>query len=103
MNWIPHVVPGTGTRDRDEGKEKHKHEDKMENEKSMSHAIAQPQWTWDWFLPSLWELELTSEFAYRFEFRMLQSCPASSKLRLYMRTLLQAIDLRVEPVYAWFQ
>ncbi|KAG0263613.1 hypothetical protein BGZ95_003767, partial [Linnemannia exigua] len=76
-----------GVGDKDDGKEEHKQEDKVENETSISHAITtRPQWTWDWFLPSLWRLELTSEFAYRFEFRMLQGCPALCKLRLYMRT-----------------
>jgi hypothetical protein len=45
------------------------------------------QWTWNWYLPYLEELLLTSEFAYRFEFRMLHGCPSLRKLRLYMRTM----------------
>jgi hypothetical protein len=45
-----------------------------------------PQWTWDWQLPCLVELNLNSEFAYRFEFRMLQGCKSIETLRLHMRT-----------------
>ncbi|KAG9069604.1 hypothetical protein KI688_010508 [Linnemannia hyalina] len=48
--------------------------------------LAQPQWTWSWHLPRLKHLALTSEFAYRFEFKMLQGCPALEYLRLHMRT-----------------
>ncbi|KAK3842420.1 MAG: hypothetical protein J3R72DRAFT_443003 [Linnemannia gamsii] len=75
-----------GIEDRDEDNEESKDGDKVENEKNMTFAIARPQWTWDWLLPSLSQLELMSEFAYRFEFRMLQGCPALDRLRLYMRT-----------------
>ncbi|KAF9156094.1 hypothetical protein BG015_007271 [Linnemannia schmuckeri] len=35
-----------------------------------------PHWSWDWHLPHLRDLYLTGEVAYRFEFRMLQECPA---------------------------
>ncbi|KAG0287187.1 hypothetical protein BGZ96_008866 [Linnemannia gamsii] len=45
-----------------------------------------PRWTWDWYLPALTYLHLTSEFAYLFEFRMLNGCPALETLRLQMRT-----------------
>ncbi|KAF9154557.1 hypothetical protein BG015_000633 [Linnemannia schmuckeri] len=48
--------------------------------------IIRPQWTWDWDLPHLSELQLTSEFAYLFEFRMLHGCPSLEILRLHMRT-----------------
>ncbi|KAF9148405.1 hypothetical protein BG015_009867, partial [Linnemannia schmuckeri] len=50
-------------------------------------SIARPQWTWDWYLPRLVDIDLTSEFAYMFEFRMLHGCPALKTLRLHMRTV----------------
>ncbi|KAF9155827.1 hypothetical protein BG015_008404 [Linnemannia schmuckeri] len=34
-----------------------------------------PIWTWDWDLPKLTDLDLTGEFAYRFQFRMLRGTP----------------------------
>ncbi|KAF9151854.1 hypothetical protein BG015_006126 [Linnemannia schmuckeri] len=34
-----------------------------------------PIWTWDWDLPCLTSLRLTSEFGYRFQFRMLGGTP----------------------------
>ncbi|KAF9148697.1 hypothetical protein BG015_009551, partial [Linnemannia schmuckeri] len=42
----------------------------------------QPIWTWDWDLPQLTHLTLTSEFAYRFEFRMLNGTPSLAVLTL---------------------
>ncbi|KAF9902311.1 hypothetical protein EC991_005051 [Linnemannia zychae] len=54
---------------------------------SMAHNIVRPTWTWDWHLPNLTELTLSSEFAYRFEFRMLQGCPSLEIMRLHMRTI----------------
>ncbi|KAG0072264.1 hypothetical protein BGZ89_007323 [Linnemannia elongata] len=47
--------------------------------------ICRPKWTWDWFLPQLTSLTLTGEFAYRFQFRMLQGCPSLEFLSLNMR------------------
>ncbi|KAK3824237.1 MAG: hypothetical protein JOS17DRAFT_833827 [Linnemannia elongata] len=41
-----------------------------------------PRWTWDWQLPLLAHLHLTSEFAYMFDFKFLQGCPALETLRL---------------------
>ncbi|KAG0287736.1 hypothetical protein BGZ96_008366 [Linnemannia gamsii] len=41
-----------------------------------------PPWTWDWVLPQLRVLELSGEFAYRFEFRMLRGCPSLEALTL---------------------
>ncbi|KAF9901395.1 hypothetical protein EC991_006215 [Linnemannia zychae] len=41
-----------------------------------------PRWSWDWQLPYLETLELTSEFAFRFQFRMLQGCPSLRSLSL---------------------
>ncbi|KAF9125288.1 hypothetical protein BGW39_007525 [Mortierella sp. 14UC] len=54
---------------------------------AMTPSIARPTWTWDWNLPRLGELDLSSEFAYRFEFRVLQGCPSLGILRLHMRTV----------------
>lgn len=47
---------------------------------------SRPLWTWDWYLLSLEDLVLTSEFAYRFEFRMLMGCPSLEVLDLDMRS-----------------
>ncbi|KAF8934741.1 hypothetical protein BGZ47_010223 [Haplosporangium gracile] len=41
-----------------------------------------PIWTWDWDLPCLTNLELTSEFGYRFQFRMLGGTPNLVSLAL---------------------
>ncbi|KAG0301312.1 hypothetical protein BGZ97_002831, partial [Linnemannia gamsii] len=46
-----------------------------------------PRWTWDWHLPRLIDIDLTSEFAYLFEFRMLYGCPNLETLRLNMCTV----------------
>ncbi|KAG0375820.1 hypothetical protein BGX24_008614 [Mortierella sp. AD032] len=51
----------------------------------QSGVLPRPHWTWDWYLPNLRRLHLTSEFAYRFQFRMLQSCPALYRMDLDMR------------------
>ncbi|KAF9911489.1 hypothetical protein EC991_003291 [Linnemannia zychae] len=48
-------------------------------------GLGRPQWTWDWYLPQLTSLKLTAEFAFRFQFRMLQGCPALESLSLNMR------------------
>ncbi|KAH7038635.1 hypothetical protein BKA57DRAFT_473787 [Linnemannia elongata] len=50
-------------------------------------SIVRPQWTWNWDLPRLIDINLTSEFAYMFEFRMLYGCPLLETLRLHMRTV----------------
>ncbi|KAF9144429.1 hypothetical protein BG015_000117 [Linnemannia schmuckeri] len=47
--------------------------------------MSRPKWTWDWYLPQLTSLTLTAEFAYRFQFRMLQGCPSLEFLNLNMR------------------
>ena len=54
--------------------------------REVTLRIVRPRWTWDWDLPRLSEIQLTSEFAYLFEFKMLHGCPALETLRLYMRT-----------------
>ncbi|KAG0311633.1 hypothetical protein BGZ97_011734 [Linnemannia gamsii] len=48
-------------------------------------GMSRPKWTWDWYLPQLTSLTLTAEFAYRFQFRMLQGCPSLEFLNLNMR------------------
>ncbi|KAG0210520.1 hypothetical protein BGX33_004837 [Mortierella sp. NVP41] len=49
-------------------------------------GIVRPLWTWDWQLPLLGQVTLTGEFAYRFQFRMLQGCPALEILDLNIQT-----------------
>ncbi|KAF9908948.1 hypothetical protein EC991_009248 [Linnemannia zychae] len=49
-------------------------------------TIVRPHWSWDWHLPHLKTLKLTSEFAYRFQFRMLVGCPALDVLDLNIST-----------------
>ncbi|KAF9541135.1 hypothetical protein EC957_003377 [Mortierella hygrophila] len=50
-------------------------------------SITRPRWTWDWDFPRLVDINLTSEFTYMFEFRMLHGCPRLDTLRLHMRTV----------------
>ena len=52
----------------------------------LAPSIVRPRWTWDWYLPCLTDLLLASEFAYRFEFKMLRGCPALEKLYLHIFT-----------------
>ncbi|KAF9135926.1 hypothetical protein BGX30_011393 [Mortierella sp. GBA39] len=49
--------------------------------------IERPYWSWNWDLPLLTKLELTSAFAYKFQFRMLANCPTLEKLDLNIHTL----------------
>ncbi|KAG0374154.1 hypothetical protein BGX24_010750 [Mortierella sp. AD032] len=44
--------------------------------------------SWKWHLPHLTSLELSGEYAYRFQFRMLQGCPALRTMELNMLTRL---------------
>ncbi|KAG0374614.1 hypothetical protein BGX24_010174 [Mortierella sp. AD032] len=44
------------------------------------------QWTWDWGLPKLTTFALTGEFAYLFEFRMLDGCPCLETMDLRIST-----------------
>ncbi|KAG0282849.1 hypothetical protein BGZ96_012792 [Linnemannia gamsii] len=57
-------------------------EEEVGEDFSQGEALFPPLWTWDWYLPSLVHLVLTSEFAYRFEFRMLMGCPCLNALDL---------------------
>jgi hypothetical protein len=49
-------------------------------------TVQRPLWTWDWTLPHLGSVELTGEFAYLFQFRMLCGCPSLVSLTLKMNT-----------------
>ncbi|KAK5821443.1 hypothetical protein F5H01DRAFT_337169 [Linnemannia elongata] len=53
---------------------------------TLEDAIVRPEWRWDWHLPHLAKLELTGEYAFRFQFRMLQGCPSLKTLDLNMLT-----------------
>ncbi|KAG0282049.1 hypothetical protein BGZ96_000885 [Linnemannia gamsii] len=57
------------------------------SERAIQAGIGhRPLWTWDWVLPQLSLLRLFGEFAYRFEFRMLQGCPSLEFLTLMIVT-----------------
>jgi hypothetical protein len=53
---------------------------------TSSPASIRPKWTWDWHLPRLVSIVLNSEFAFLFQFGMLQSCPVIQTLELEIRT-----------------
>ncbi|KAF9079754.1 hypothetical protein BGX23_003307, partial [Mortierella sp. AD031] len=55
------------------------------NNSSTPERVIRPYWSWDWDLPCLSSLTLSSEFAFRFEFHMLQGCPALQFLELNTR------------------
>ncbi|KAF9545501.1 hypothetical protein EC957_010917 [Mortierella hygrophila] len=52
-----------------------------------SDVIPRPKWTWNWNLPVLSYAMFTAEFAYRFQFRMLQRCPRLEFLHLDMTSM----------------
>ncbi|KAK5821516.1 hypothetical protein F5H01DRAFT_337322, partial [Linnemannia elongata] len=54
---------------------------------TTSSPPRRPIWTWDWDLPKLTTLELTSEFAYRFQFSLLRSTPALERFLVDTRSL----------------
>ena len=54
---------------------------------SLAGSFARPTWRWDWHLPQLTSIRLTSEFAWRFQFRMLQGCPNLEMLILSTITI----------------
>ncbi|KAG0299530.1 hypothetical protein BGZ97_003654 [Linnemannia gamsii] len=53
---------------------------------STPTTTIRPKWTRDWQLLCLVSLALSSEFAFLFQFRMLQGCPALKVLELETRT-----------------
>ncbi|OAQ32622.1 hypothetical protein K457DRAFT_16186 [Linnemannia elongata AG-77] len=52
-----------------------------------TYVILRPRWTWNWDLPVLTYAMFTAEFAYRFQFRMLQKCPRLEFLILDMTSM----------------
>ncbi|KAK3824111.1 MAG: hypothetical protein JOS17DRAFT_776791 [Linnemannia elongata] len=60
-----------------------------------ANPIVRPPWTWDWYLPSLEELILTVEFAYRFQFRVLHGCPSLVDLDLGYTSVPDRLTSRV--------
>ncbi|KAG0056708.1 hypothetical protein BGZ89_002056 [Linnemannia elongata] len=55
---------------------------------ATTHSLpGRPIWTWDWDLPKLTNLELTSEFAYRFQFKLLRSTPSLERFLVDTRSL----------------
>jgi hypothetical protein len=57
-------------------------------------SIVRPFWSWDWDLLNLTSLILTSEFALRFKFRMLQRTPVLENLTLDIRSSGQVVHTR---------
>lgn len=57
--------------------------------------IFRPRWAWDWQLPFLTRLNLRSEFAASFEFKMLHGCPALECLFLDIRSTIQGEYVRI--------
>ncbi|KAK3845582.1 MAG: hypothetical protein J3R72DRAFT_436118 [Linnemannia gamsii] len=53
----------------------------------FSLQTRRPVWTWDWDLPKLTHLILKSEFAYRFQFRMLTGTPNLAYISLNINSL----------------
>ncbi|KAK3826441.1 MAG: hypothetical protein J3R72DRAFT_528613 [Linnemannia gamsii] len=90
--WLPAQLPNIvkelnanyGLEGRDRGEDMGENVDKF---LALPDAIVRPIWTWEWDLPSLASLTLTSEFACRFQFKMLQGCQALEMLHLHMRTV----------------
>ncbi|KAF9080351.1 hypothetical protein BGX23_002282 [Mortierella sp. AD031] len=58
-------------------------------------ALPRPVWTWDWELYNLTHLRLTSEFAYRFQFRMLNGTPSLSYFRVDINSSSRAHERKV--------
>lgn len=54
--------------------------------------IVRTLWSWNWHLPNLNQLALTGEFAYHFQFRMLNGCPALDMLNLNNKTIDERLD-----------
>ncbi|KAF9145384.1 hypothetical protein BGX30_009183 [Mortierella sp. GBA39] len=56
--------------------------------------IFRPRWTWDWQLPLLTVINLSAEFAYSFEFKILHGCPALERLSLDIRSTIPGEHVR---------
>ncbi|KAF9147346.1 hypothetical protein BG015_011035 [Linnemannia schmuckeri] len=55
-----------------------------ESSEESAPGIIRPFWSWDWHLPMLTNLNLSGEFAFCFQFRMLLGCPSLHTLYLDM-------------------
>ncbi|KAF9537644.1 hypothetical protein EC957_007838 [Mortierella hygrophila] len=101
-SFIPHPeqFDQTPANSSGESADEHGDDDDDDDDNDNSFSIPSPQrrrpvWTWDWDLPKLTHLCLTSEFAYRFQFRMLAGTPSllyftldiNSFSRLHKRTV----------------
>ncbi|KAF8938873.1 hypothetical protein BGZ58_011243 [Dissophora ornata] len=64
--------------------------------RTRNYRSKRPYWTWDWYLPSLQKLQLTGEFAWRFQFMMLASCPNLESLVINMATIGDS-DMVIDP------
>ncbi|KAF9136050.1 hypothetical protein BGW39_008013 [Mortierella sp. 14UC] len=62
---------------------------RSDNTASTLPLPTRPIWTWDWELPKLSELRLRGEFAYRFQFRMLEGTPNLESLYLSIKTSME--------------
>ena len=54
----------------------------QQQQQTRPAILRRPCWAWDWHLPNLNRLRLTSEFAFRFQFKMLAGCPQLEYLDL---------------------
>ncbi|KAK5821512.1 hypothetical protein F5H01DRAFT_403373, partial [Linnemannia elongata] len=54
----------------------------VQQQQTRPAILRRPCWAWDWHLPNLNRLRLTSEFAFRFQFKMLAGCPQLEYLDL---------------------
>ncbi|KAG0301603.1 hypothetical protein BGZ97_002715 [Linnemannia gamsii] len=54
----------------------------QQQQQTRPAILRRPCWAWDWYLPNLNRLRLTSEFAFRFQFKMLAGCPQLEYLEL---------------------
>ncbi|KAF9380327.1 hypothetical protein CPC16_010372 [Podila verticillata] len=66
------VIPSLQDIDRDDRQQNNAIGEDADPTTSM---IVRPKWTWDWHLPLLTTLHMTVEFAFHFQFRMLQGTP----------------------------
>ncbi|KAG0336336.1 hypothetical protein BG000_006693 [Podila horticola] len=63
-----------------------------EDSSTTTPLIHRPKWTWDWYLPSLRILHLNVEFAFHFQFRMLQGTPNLHDLYLSIYSIVHPLE-----------
>ncbi|KAG0028056.1 hypothetical protein BGZ81_005060 [Podila clonocystis] len=74
------------------------HDDHQQNHANTEDSgttaplINRPRWTWDWYLPSLRILHLNVEFAFHFQFRMLQGTPNLHDLYLSIYSIVHPLE-----------